>query len=189
VREGPVFNEVSGGVLEYLRAQLSPDVLSTPDALKLTYPGAEDEFRLGLSLYDIEHLRSGGSARPVRLSEDERRFPDLALALHYLVFANRKAAFHSMEAEDELLLLEAVMRAVHSSPGLPYGDLTLRLTLQGLERGEKLALWQSLNCPLQPAVYLTLEPVPLPSARIVRVPAVRQVDVSVGPKKERRDAP
>jgi len=177
MNDASVFQTVSGALIEYLRTELSPALLSSPDAVRLAYPGSEDEFRLGVSLYDVEEIRSGGPSAMVRLSDEERRFPSLAVALHFLVFANRKAAFHGIEAEDELLLLEAVMRCVHSAPSLTCGETAFHLLFQNLDCGEKTSLWQSLNCPLQPAVYLTVEPVGVPSTRLLHTPAVRGVDV------------
>lgn len=175
--EESVFAGVSARLLEHLREQICPVPLGAPEDLKLTFPGAQEDFRLGLCLYDFEELSSAGPPQMVRLSREERRFPDLRLSLRFLIFANRKAAFRSMEAGDEILLLEAALRAVHSAPELEYGEGTLKLLLQPPEGRDKAALWQSLSCPMQPAVYLSVEPVELPSARILRVPAVREVDV------------
>jgi len=180
MNDEPVLAGVSGTLLEYLRGALCPGVLSEGESVKLTHPGAEEEFRLGLSLYDMEEIRPGGPPRPVPLGEDRRRFPDLTMSLHYLAFANRKAAFHGVEAADELLLLEGVLRAVADAPGLTWGGQRLHLSLQSLEFNQRTALWQSLSSPLQPAVYLTVEPASIPSARILEVPAVRSTQVRPG---------
>lgn len=83
-----------------------------------------------------------------------------------------------MGSEDELLLLEAVYRAVHGAGKLELDGRELRLNFHPLTRAEKLSLWQSLNEPLQPAVYLTIEPILVPSTRISRVPPVREVQTS-----------
>ncbi len=178
MREEPVLTAVSGLVLDYFRAELVPSVLGSADMVKLTAPDAQEDFRLGLCLYDLETIHSGGSGTMPRMSASERRHPDLALALRFFAFANRKAAFHSMEAEDELLLLEAAVRAVHSAPGFPVWEGgTLRL--DRVEDSHKTALWQSMNVPFQPAVYFIAEPVSIPSGRIRRVPAVRSVETAV----------
>ncbi len=182
MREEPVLTAVSGLVLDYFRTELVPSVLGSADMVKLTAPNAQEDFRLGLCLYDLETLHSGGSGAMPRVSASERRHPDLRLAMRFFAFANRKAAFHSMEAEDELLLLEAAVRAVHSAPGFPaWEGGTLRL--DSVEGGQKTALWQSMNAPFQSAVYFTAEPVSIPSARVRRVPAVRSVEAGVGKKE------
>lgn len=184
MNDEPVLAGVSGTLLEYLRGALCPGVLSEGEGVKLTHPGAEEEFRLGLSLYDIEEIHPGGPPRPVPLGEDRRRFPGLTLSLHYLAFANRKAAFHGVEAGDELLLLEGVLRAVADAPDLTWDGQRLHVFLQPLEFNQRASLWQSLSCPLQPAVYLTVEPASIPSARILKVPAVRSAEVRSGQMRE-----
>ena len=70
------------------------------------------------------------------------------------------------------------MRAVHSMEPLEYRGAHVKVEFQELTRGDKTSLWQSLSCPLQPAVYLTLEPLRIPSDRIRYVPPVREVSIS-----------
>lgn len=174
----PVFMRAGELLLEHLRSELVPVVISSGDMLKIAHPGMEEDFRLGLYLHDLEEVRPNGPPGMTRLGEDTRRFPDLLLALHFLAYANRKVAFNSMGSEDELLLLEAVYRAVHGVGKLELDGRELRLDFHPLTRAEKLSLWQSLNEPLQPAVYLTIEPILVPSTRISRVPPVREVQTS-----------
>lgn len=176
----PVLAGVSGRLVEYLRESLCPGVLSDRESVKLTHPGSDEEFRLGVSLYDLEEIRPGGPPRPVPLGEDLRRFPDLALSLHYIAFANRKAAFHGVEAGDEMLLLEGVLRAVTGTVSLEWGGQRLLLSLQPLKLEQRVSLWQGLSQPLQPAVYLAVEPVAIPSGRVLKVPAVRSTEVRTG---------
>jgi len=179
MRDEPVLAGVSGWLLEYLRDALCPGVLSDRESVKLAYPGADEEFRLGLSLYDLEEIRPGGPPHMVPQGEDLRRFPDLAISMHYLVFPNRKAPFRGVEAVDEMLMLEGVLRAVSNRAGLEWGGQRLLLSLQPLDLEGRSALWQSLGQPLQPAVYLTIEPVPIPSGRVLRVPVVRSTEADV----------
>ena len=184
--QDPVFTRVSDALLDYLREELVPIVLSSPDLVKLGHPGQEEDYRLGICLHDMEEVRPNGPPGMTRLSEGSRRLPDLALALHFMAFANRKVAFNSMEAADELLLLEAVLRAVHGTSGLEADGRLLKVGLHPLTSAEKLSLWQGMNTPLQPAVYITVEPIVVPSTRIARVPPVREVEIHTARKVERR---
>lgn len=177
----PVFSQAGEKLLEYLRGELVPVVLSTGDMLKIAYPGMDEDFRVGICLHDMEEVRPNGPPGMTRLSEDTRRLPDLLLALHFFAYANRKVAFNSMEASDEFLLLEAVYRAVHGAPKLELDGRELRLGFHPLTQAEKTSLWQGLNEPLQPAVYLTLEPILVPSSRIQRIPPVREIQTSAKP--------
>lgn len=182
MREEPVLTAVSGLVLDYFRTELAQVVLGAADMVKLAAPNSQEDFRLGLCLYDMEVIRSAGSGTMPRVSGEERRHPGLLLTLRFFAFANRKAAFHSMEAEDELLLLEAAARAVHSAPGFPGWDGG-SLRLDAVDSAGKAAIWQSLNVPLQPAVYFVAEPLSIPSARIRRIPAVRSVETDIRSKE------
>ena len=112
--EEPVFERIGNLLLERLREEMVPAVLNQGDDIKLTHPGAETDYRFGVFLHDIEEVRPYGPQSSVRLSEDTRRRPDRLLALHFLMYANRKVPFDSMTALDEMVLLESAMREVHS---------------------------------------------------------------------------
>lgn len=180
----PVFEQLSSLLLERLRGALVPAVLQQEDDIKLTHPGADTDYRFGVFLHDIEEVRPYGPPSSVRVDEATRRHPDRLLALHFLLYANRKAPFDSMGALDEMVLLEAAIRAVHSMGPLEVDGQKVKAGFHGLAAQEKAALWQSLGSPLQPAAYLTLEPVPIPSARIRRTPPVQEVQLTARRKEE-----
>jgi len=174
----PVFERIGNLLLERLREEMVPAVLTREDDIKLTHPGAETDYRFGVFLHDIEEVRPYGPPASVRVSEDTRRHPDRLLALHFLLYANRKVPFDSMTALDEMVLLEAGIRAVHSMEPLEVDGQKVKVEFHEMAVNEKAALWQSLSSPLQPAAYLTLEPVRIPSTRIRRTPPVREVRLS-----------
>jgi len=171
----PVFERLGDLLLKRLREELVPAVLNREDDIKLTHPGAETDHRFGVFLYDIEEVRPCGPPASIRESEDARRHPDRLLSLRFLLYANRKVPFDSMTALDEMVLLEAAIRAVHSMGSLEIDGQRVKVELHQMSFSEKTSLWQSLNSPLQPAAYLTLEPVRVPSARVRRTPPVREV--------------
>lgn len=176
--EEPVFERIGNLLLERLRGEMVPAVLNQEDDIKLTHPGAEADYRFGVFLHDIEEIRPYGPPTSTRISEDIHRHPDRLLALHFLMYANRKVPFDSMSALDEMVLLEASMRAVHNMEPLEIDGQKVKVSFHELARNEKTALWQSLSSPLQPAAYLTLEPVQIPSTRIRRTPPVREFQFS-----------
>lgn len=174
----PIFERLANLLLEHLRREMVTAVLNLPDDIKMTHPGAETDYRFGVFLYDMEELRSCGPPPPIRLDEETRRHPDRLLALRFLLYANRKVPFDSLSALDEMVLVEAAMRALHSMGSLTLDGQVVRSALYDPALSEKTALWQSLSSPLQPAVYLTLEPVRVPSSRIRRTPAVREFQLN-----------
>lgn len=181
----PVLTRAGGLILDYFCQKLVPGVLAEGDMVKLTWPDGQEDFRLGLCLYDLEVIRPGGSGMPERQAGNQWRKPPLLLALRFFAFANRKAAFRSMEASDELLLLEAAARAVHSAPEFPLAEGgAFRLGLDRVERSEKTALWQSFHAPGQSAVWFSAQPVAIPGGPLRRAPAAREVEVDMERKGE-----
>ncbi len=174
----PIFERLAALLLEHLRREMVPSVLNLPDDIKMTHPGSETDHRLGVFLYNMEELRSCGPPPSIRMDQETRRHPDRLLTLRFLLYANRKVPFDSLSALDEMVLVEAAMRAAHSMGSLALDGQAVRSALHDPALSEKTALWQSLNSPLQPAVYLTLEPVRIPSSRIRRTPAVREFQLS-----------
>lgn len=179
----PVFERIGDLLLERLRGEMIPEVLNQEDDIKLAHPGAETDYRFGVFLYEIEEVRPYGPPVSVRLSEDTQRHPDCLLALHFLLYANRKAPFDSMGAMDEMVLLEAAIRAVHSIEPLEIEGQKVNVRFHDPAGNEKASLWQGLSSPLQPAAYLTLEPVRIPSTRIRRTPPVREVRIAARRKE------
>ena len=172
-------------LLERLREALCPGVLASPDDAALAPPGgARKDFRLGVFLYDIRNSSPFGAAPPVRISATERRLPPKTVDLCYLLFANRAVPFDGMQAEDEALLLEAALRAVHDGVRLPCGVDELTVRFESLTLAEKAALWQALGSPMQPAVYVCAAPVSIPSGRVLRAPAVREISYHMDKKEE-----
>lgn len=179
----PIFERICAALLEKLRGDLEAVMVNTQDGIKLSHPGAEEDFQLGVYLYDMEEVRPNGPPRPVRLNEQERRLPDLDLALRLMIFANRKVAFNAMGAEDEVRLLEASIRSLHSVTELETEAGEVKVSFQEMTQAEKVSLWQSMNCPFQSAVYVELWPVSVPSTRILRVPPVREISAPVVPEE------
>lgn len=179
----PIFERVCDALLKKLRGDLGAVMVNPRDGIRLSHPGAEEDFQLGVYLYDMEEVRPNGPSRPVRLNEQDRRLPDLNLALRLMIFANRKVAFNAMGAEDEVRFLEAAIRSLHSITELETEAGRVKISFQALTQAEKVSLWQSMNCPFQSAVYVDLQPVSVPSTRILRVPPVREISAPVVPSE------
>ena len=184
MNEAPVLEQAASRLLELLQEALIPSVLHSQDAIQITFPNSQQDYRLGIFLYDLEEVRPYGTPPSIRISDTQRQGPNRTFALRFLVYANRKVPFDGMTALDEMLLLEAVMRAVHNFAPVELGDETVTIQFDRLTRQEKATLWQSLSSPLQPAVYLVMEPLVVPSTKLERLIPVRQVQIKSGRKKE-----
>lgn len=180
----PILEQAGTLLLELLQKALVPSVLHTQDTIQITYPNSQQDYRLGVFLYDLEEVRPYGTPTPIRVSETQRQGASRTFSLHFLVYANRKVPFDGMTALDEMVLLEAVMRAVHNVVPQELAGETVTLQFDKLTRQDKVALWQSLSSPLQPAVYLVMEPLVVPSTKLERLIPVRQIQIQADQKKE-----
>lgn len=180
----PILQQAGNGLLDVLRQALVPAVLHDADAIQIAYPNTEQDYQIGVFLYDMEEIHPYGTPLPVRISQTQRQGASRTFALHFVVYANRRMAFGSMTAQDELILMEAVIRAVHnSSPVLVEGE-KLNIQFDSITRQEKTALWQSAASALQPAVYLVMEPLIVPSTRLEQVIPVREIQLKSRKKEE-----
>lgn len=183
ISRGPVFEQAGGRMRDLLKGALIPSVLHGDDSIQLTFPTSERDYRVGIFLYDMEEVRPYGTPTPIRVSDTQRQGPSCAFALRFLVFANHKAPFDSMTAQDEMILMEAVMRAIHNCAPFELEGETVTIRFDDITRQEKTTLWQSIGSPLQPAVYLVMEPLVVPSTRLERFVPVREIEVQ-SQKKE-----
>ena len=184
----PVFERAGTYLLEQIRKALVPAVLQTEDGIQITFPKAERDYRVGICLYDVEEVRPYGTPRPIRNEATrEIRGASRSFILHFLVYANQNTPFDSMTATDEMVLIEAVMRAIHNSTPLELEGEKVELHFDKLSLGEKTNLWQSFSSPIRPAVYLSMEPLVVPSTKLERYVPVREVDVKSGRKPERKE--
>lgn len=188
MNQDPVLARAGEMLQNLLRGALVPGVLFREEDIRLTWPQAQEDYRLGISLYDIEAVRPYGTPLPVRVGETERRGPAGSFALRFLVYVNRKVPFDSMSAEDELVLLEAVLRAVYNAEPRPLAGEEVSIRLDPVTRQEKAALWQSFSTPMQPAVYLIMEPLKVPSDKLEHFVPVRSIQVKSS-KKEGGSSP
>lgn len=181
--DGPVLEQGGNLLVELLRRALIPGVLYHQEDIGLANPTEEKDCRLAVSLYDMELVRPYGTPRPVRVGEDQIRGPGCIFALHFLVYANRKVPFDSMTAADEMALLEGTLRAVHNATPQTLAGETVEIRFQSISAQEKISLWQSLGVPLQPAVYLVMEPLVIPSDKLERFVPVREVNLKAHKKE------
>lgn len=184
MNQQPILQQAGDLLLNMLREALVPVVLHAADDIQIAYPTAEQDYQIGVFLYDMEEMRPYGTALPTRISDTQRQGASRSLALHFLIYANRKMAFQSITALDEMVLMEAVIRTIHNSAPLFLEKDKLNIQLEALTRQDKVSLWQSISSPLQPAVYLVMEPVVIPSTKLEHFVPVRELVLKSHKKKE-----
>ena len=54
----PILQQAGNGLLDVLRQALVPAVLHDADAIQIAYPNAEQDYQIGVFLYDMEEIAS-----------------------------------------------------------------------------------------------------------------------------------
>lgn len=166
-------------LLELLRKKLCPDFVRDEDNIVLTAPWDEEDYRVGIYLYDIQDYSVCATQETV-ISDEERRFPPKAVELSYLVFCNARHRFGGVQREQLHAVLNEIIRAVYDNPVLEREDgeeVQLAFLRESVEF--KIRLWGSFSQPLQPAVYLRAVPVLLTSRRQRKASMVEERDYRV----------
>lgn len=163
-------------LLELLRDKLCPGYVRNRDSILLTAPWEEEDYRVGVYLYDIQDY-SMAVAAPVDTGSDMMRFPPKAVELSYMLFCNEKHRFGGLQRERLQGILNEIIRTLHDHPSLMREDgETVGISFLRESVEFKIRLWGSFNQPLQPAVYLRAAPVPVASARTRKVSRVKERD-------------
>lgn len=161
---------------------LCPELVRDEESILLTAPWEEEDYRVGIYLYDIQDFSQlvTGMSQAVMISDRERRMPPKAVELSYLVFCNDNQRFGGLQREQSHEILNEVIRAVYDNSVLEREDgETIQLSFQRETTDFKMRLWGSFNRSLCPAVYLHAAPVLIASRRVEAVQKVEQRDYDV----------
>lgn len=163
-------------LLKLLRDNLCPGYVRDRDSILLTTPWEEEDYRVGVYLYDIQDYSLAVSAVS-DTGEDILRFPPKTVELSYMLFCNEKHRFGGLQRERLQGILNEMIRTLHDNPTLMREDgeaVGISFLRESVEF--KIRLWGSFNQPLQPAVYLRAAPVPVASARTRKVNRIKERD-------------
>lgn len=163
-------------LVELLKKSLCPDYVRDEDNVILTAPWDEEDYRVGVYLYDIQDY-SLAAARGAFLDEHRRRFPPKATELSYLIFCNQKHRFGGLQKEQLHMVLNEIVRVIHDNPVLERADgeqVELSFLRESVEF--KIRLWGSFHQALWPAVYVKAAPVLIVSRRIQTINRVQERD-------------
>lgn len=158
--------DVSKYLLEMVRAEVCPALLSAREMVALNAPGAEDnEALLNLYLYDLQEFSSYLPQRQIPPNGQAMEAP-LAVTARYLV----SFSDHAQNPADALLqqrvlgrVLQALRRIAQVDIAVVHdmansGDAPAEISFSKLDNHEKQDLWNALSQPLRPAVYFEVGP-------------------------------
>lgn len=146
------------------------------DSILLTAPWEEEDYRVGIYLYDIQDY-SPAVPGPAGTEGDTLRFPPKTLELSYMLFCNEKHRFGGLQRERIQGILTEIVRTVYDHPRVKREDgETVEFCFLRESVEFKIRLWGSFSQPLQPAVYVRAAPVAVASARTRKANRVRERD-------------
>lgn len=171
-------------LLELVRKSLCPDFVRDEESILLTAPWDEEDYRVGIYLYDIQDYSMCAPCGTM-INDEERRFPPKAVELSYLAFCNEKHRFGGVRREMLHAALNEIVRAVYDNPVAVREDqeeVEFSFLRESVEF--KIRLWGSFGRPLQPAVYIRAVPVLIASRRRQIVHSVKERNYQMRRKGE-----
>lgn len=179
-----IISEVSNEILKLLRDNICPELIQSPESIKLVSPAEKNaDFQLGLYLYDIQELREYQQVEMVRINGNKARYPSKPLNLFFALYINGKSQMMS-DAENEQRILGRVLQilmdnAILKDIEMEGEESRAAITLLTLSFEDKTKLWSVLNMPYQLAVYFSVSPVILSSRRLYTFSRVLETDYQV----------
>ena len=166
-------------ILKLLKKALCPDYVRDEDTVVLTAPWDEEDYRVGVYLYDIQDY-SPVFTQGAFIDEQRRRFPPKAAELSYLIFCNQNHRFGGLQREQLHMVLNEIVRAIYDNPVLEREDgenVEISFLRENVEF--KIRLWGSFHQALWPAVYVKAAPVLIASRRLQSINRVQERDYGV----------
>lgn len=172
-----MIHETSNAIEKLLSGMLYPNYLASRDLVKQCIPHHDQkDFCIGIYLYDItsdDHHEQ----RYANVVNHERIYPDKVVIASYIVFVNEEESFGGYSKQQEEELLEELIRIFHNQGMLEVLDDAMSIQFENPDMETKIRLWQSFQKPLQPALYIKVSPLRIPSRKSETVSLVHEVDI------------
>ncbi len=184
--------EVGSALVELLRANLTPDIIQSPDAIGLCSPDDKGDIILGIHLYDIRESEEIRVNEMQNIDVRNQKYPSAYLTLSYMITAYSTADVKFRAGEDHKILGRvvqvfhdnAVLNPATLKPVEKAGEFTLRIRMANLEVEEKQRLWNFPNNASRVSLFYRVGPVEVESDRIKGVQRVIQADWTVRENEE-----
>lgn len=179
-----IISDVSNQILNLLREHMCPELIQSPEAIKLVSPSDKNaDFQLGVYLYDIQELREYKQVDLIRTGNNKAQYPPKPLNLFYVVYINTKSQMVS-DSENEQRILGRVIQvlmdnAILSEIEEQNEDESLAVTLLTLSFEDKTKLWSVLNLPYQVGIYFSVSPAMLSSRKVKTFTRVLETNFDV----------
>lgn len=182
-----IISDVSNELLNLLRNNMCPELIQSPEAIKLVSPSDKNaDFQLGLYLYDIQELREYKQVDFVRTGNNKAQYPPKPLNLFFMIYINTKSQMVS-DPENEQRILGRVIQILTDNAILyelaeQNEEEAPAITLLTMSFEDKSKLWTVLNLPYQVGIFFSVSPAMLSSRRVKSFTRVLETNFDVSHK-------
>lgn len=188
--------EAGNGIVELLRANITPEPVSKPELIGLCNPFEPEDYQLTVYLYHVEEI-SGGVSGFVQENKNQQRLAPMNLRLHFLITAHSKAPVHSRAADEyriigrvlQLLRDDAVIEPDRLSGSLKEENESLTVNLHRMTYEQLVKIWNSTSKPYKLSVACQC-PVTIRSNKVRSVSRVTDAGFAmeeIAPMREVKD--
>ena len=171
-----IISDISEKIVQCLRADLVPELLSEESAVGLCSPEEHGEISLGVFLYDVQESDEIRRVGMVDRGADRQQYPPVSLSLYYMLTAYSQSD-RKFRMIQEQRMLGRVARCFHDNQVLEVEGEQIVLQLQKISTEDKIKLWNFNGEPFRLSLFYKAAPVILESARFRDVVRVRSVEV------------
>lgn len=169
--------EAGQSLVELFKREMTPQPVSSPEAIGLCLPQEPEDYQLTVWIYNIEEfndtgVNSGYIQSP--LNQQIERYVPMHLRCHGLVSAHSKAPVQT-RLSDEYRIIGRALQIVRDNPSIPADRLTgslandaapVLLQYTRLNTEELSKIWNSANKIIRPSFGVQLSSVTIESNRI-----------------------
>lgn len=186
-----VIADVGNALVRLLRQEMTPDTVSSPDAIGLCSPSDKGDYTVCVHLYDVRESEEIRANAMVAKGIHEQQYPPVYVNLFYMitVYSSGDIKFRS---EEEQKILGRIIQILNDHSCLDQETLepvTIRkpldatIRMQNMEMEDKLKIYSVPNADYKLSLFYKVAPVEIESMRSHMVQRVIDMDMTVREKK------
>lgn len=190
-----IIADVSRYLVELLRENMCPELISLPAQIDAGFPGEKNQdYILGLFLYNIEEEKNVVLPRFQQAGRMALQQSPKPYRLYYMLFINSvsQTNFKSVDAQKiigraaQVLGDQTEVRTDMLQPWLETLEPPVMLSQDKISLEAKFQVWQAVNQPYQLSLFYQAAPVMISSENIMDIVRVSEASFSLQHMEERR---
>lgn len=190
-----IIADVSKYLVDMLRENMCPELISLPSQIEVAFPGEKNQdYILGLFLYNIEEEKNAVLPRFQQAGQMALQQSPKPYRLYYMLFINSASQTSFKSADTQKIMGRAAqilgdrteMRTDMLQPWLEMLEPPVILSQDKISLEAKLHIWQAVNQPYQLSLFYQAAPVMISSENIMDIVRVSEASFSLQHMEERR---